>query len=146
MRKNLHHLPCLPAYVDNLKICTTYTLSTNRKLSHGRWTGAPGDAYLRFTMWEIPRRRRNLAERMRSGIFKQRVSFMRKRLGASGALRTESASRHGRWTMDGVLCTMSQSLQSPRGFGGGLDKSAAFARRAKRRWGGGESRRHGVVL
>ena len=49
------------------------------------------------------------------------------------------------WTMDYGLCTMSQSLQSPRGFGGGLDKSAAFARRAKRRWGGGESRWHGVT-
>ena len=37
----------------------------------GRWTGAPElPIYeLRITIWRIPRRWRNLVERMRSGIF-----------------------------------------------------------------------------
>ena len=35
--------------------------------------GALDGAYLRFTIWKIPRRWRNLVERMRSGILDTRV-------------------------------------------------------------------------
>ena len=41
-------------------------LATASLMDDGRGTGG---AYLRITNWKIPRRWRNLVERMRSGIF-----------------------------------------------------------------------------
>ena len=45
-------------------------LATASLMDDGRGTGG---AYLRITNWKIPRRWRNLVERMRSGILDTRV-------------------------------------------------------------------------
>ena len=64
----------------------------------------------------------------------------RPRLGCSRQRAVRAVGQRKGAAPQGLTGRVVPVSQSPRGLGGGLDKSTAFARRASRQWGAYESR------